>query len=494
MDAPPDLTGAALGVAAAVLLGLVLLVVARVRGWDQVVITFRDPDHTGSYDGARGARRWLPRLHRPPADALTGLGTRGVLERRAPALLASARDAGRQAGVVVLDLDGFKQVNDTLGHHAGDRVLREIGRRAAGVLGSDDLAVRMGGDEFALVLVAADGAALERRTEDLVTALARPVHLDEVTWTVTPSVGLAVHPDDGATVADLLRAADAAMYRAKSGPARWLRAPGARRADRATGPEELAAALGRGEVEVHLQPQVDGWSGAVTGFEALVRWRHPDLGLLLPDRFLPAAERSAVIAPLTRHVLREALTALPELRRSAPGCTVAVNVSARSMMGTRLLDDLATLLEEVGGSPSDLVLEITEPAPQATAEVRELLDGLRRLGCRVSVHGFGSAQTSLTALWRMPAVREIKIDPAIIRDVSADPEAERLCRAMISAARGLDVRVVAEGVETTDTVHRLRAMGCDAFQGYLLGRPVPLAEVRAWAADWHRTSAALLGR
>ena len=203
---------------------------------------------------------------------------------------------------------------------------------------------------------------------------------------------------------------------------------------------------------------------------------------------------SAVIADLTRWVLGRALADLPTLQRSAPGATVAVNVSARSMMGTRLLGDLGRLLEESGVHAHDLVLEITEPAPRATAEVTALLEGLRRLGCGVSVHGFGSAQTSLTSLWQLPAVREIKIDPHLVRAVAADPDAERLCRAMISAARGLDVRVVAEGVETTETVHRLRGLGCGAFQGYLLGEPFPLDDVAGWAAGWHREGSRLLGR
>lgn len=498
MDASGDHTVAALVLALVALLGVALLLLARVRGWDQVVITFRDPEVPA---GSRG-RRWLPRLRRilpgggETLDALTGLATREALVDLGPGLLADAEQSGQRAGLVLLDLDGFKSVNDTLGHHAGDRVLVEVGRRARGVLGPDDLAVRLGGDEFALLLAAPDGAALERRTEDLLATLSLPVHLDEVSWSVTPSVGLAVHPEDGRTVAELLRAADAAMYDAKASRARFRRAgagSGTRDPGR-TGPKALATALSREELVVHYQPQVDGWSGAVTGFEALVRWHHPEQGLLLPDAFLPRAERSAVIADLTRWVLSRALADLPLLQLSAPGCTVAVNVSARSMMGTRLLGDLGRLLEESSVGASDLVLEITEPAPRATTEVTALLEGLRTLGVGVSVHGFGSAQTSLTALWQLPAVREIKIDPDLVRRVSTDPEAERLCRAMISAARGLGVRVVAEGVEDTDTVHRLRALGCDAFQGYLLGTPVPLDAVAGWASDWHTDRTRLLGR
>ena len=479
MDAVADHRVAALAVALVALLGVCFLLVARARGWDQVVITFRDP--------VRG-RRWVPRLMRllpggpGQQDPLTGLATREVLSAEGPRLIAEAEQAGGHSGLLLLDLDGFKAVNDTLGHHAGDRVLVEIGRRARSAIGVEDLAVRLGGDEFALLIAAPDARALEQRTEDLLTELSEPIRLDEVSWSITPSIGLAVHPEDGRTVAELVQAADSAMYDAKSSPQRWRRPGGDRAASDGTGPEELAEALRREQLVVHYQPQVDGWTGAVTGFEALVRWQHPERGLLLPDLFLPRAERSAVIADL------------PTLQVSAPGATVAVNVSARSMMGTRLLGDLGRLLEESRVHAHDLVLEITEPAPRATAEVTGLLEGLRALGCGVSVHGFGSAQTSLTALWQLPAVREIKIDPHLVRAVADDPDAERLCRAMISAARGLDVRVVAEGVETTETVHRLRGLGCGAFQGYLLGEPVALHEVAGWAEQWHREGSRLLGR
>jgi len=477
-------------------LALGLLAVAglrRLRRSGDMVITFRPEDPR--------SRRRTPRLRRlapeeSQRDGLTGLRARSVLAGDGATLLAEAVAQGRRVGLLLFDLDGFKRVNDTLGHHSGDRVLAEVGRRTQELVDASDVAVRLGGDEFALLVTADDAAGLDRRAEQLLEVLARPVQLEEVSLSVRPSLGLAEHPADGESVEELLRAADSAMYDAKESGARWRRAsepthgpllPG-------TGPDDLAAALERHEVVVHYQPQVDGWSGAVTGFEALVRWQHPEHGLLLPEAFLPRAERSAVIAPLTQHVLQRALAELPALQTSAPGATVAVNVSARSLLGHRLLEDLERLVAASRAHASDLVLEITEPAPRATAEVRGLLDGLRRLGCRVSVHGFGSAQTSLTALWHYPAVREIKIDPSIIRQVATDPEAERLCRAMISAARGLDVRVVAEGVESSDTVHRLRAMGCDAFQGYFLGHPVPLDEVPAWTRDWHRSSATLLGR
>jgi diguanylate cyclase (GGDEF)-like protein len=492
----PD--GAALAAALVLLLGLVELV--ALRRWGPFVITSASRE-----DSSRpsGVLRWVPRLRRLGSgddvrDPLTGMGGRALLEARGRELLAQAERTGCCAvGLVLLDLDGFKHVNDTLGHDAGDQVLAEVARRTRSQQRDQELAVRLGGDEFAMLVLGDDEAALERRAEALLDVLSAPVHVDDVSLTVAPSLGLAVHKVDAASVSDLLRVADEAMYDAKASPSVGWRRPvpaAAGRLGRQLRDELLGAIAGGEQIQVHYQPQVDGWSGAVTGFEALVRWQHPEHGLLLPEAFLPQAERSEAIVPLTRLVLAHALADRVQLQRLAPGCSVAVNVSARSMLGPRLLDDLATLLRHTGASPSDLVLEITEPAPRATTEVRGLLESLRSLGCRVSVHGFGSAQTSLTALWQYPAVREIKIDPAIVRQVSTDPEAERLCRAMVNAAHGLDVRVVAEGVEEGEVVHRLRAMGCDAFQGFWLGAPMPLDDVAGWVAQWHQVSAARLQR
>ena len=492
----PD--GAALAAALVLLLGLVVLVV--LRRWGPFVITSASREDSSRHSGVL---RWVPRLRRLGSgdgvrDPLTGMGGRALLETRGRELLAQAERTGCCAvGLVLLDLDGFKHVNDTLGHDAGDQVLAEVARRTRSQQRDQELAVRLGGDEFAMLVLGDDEAALERRAEALLDVLSAPVRVDDVSLTVAPSLGLAVHKVDAASVSDLLRVADEAMYDAKASPSVGWRRPvpaAAGRLGRQLRDELLGAIAGGEQIQVHYQPQVDGWSGAVTGFEALVRWQHPEHGLLLPEAFLPQAERSEAIVPLTRLVLAHALADRTQLQRLAPGCSVAVNVSARSMLGPRLLDDLATLLRHTGASPSDLVLEITEPAPRATTEVRGLLESLRALGCRVSVHGFGSAQTSLTALWAYPAVREIKIDPAIVRQVSTDPEAERLCRAMVNAAHGLDVRVVAEGVEEGEVVHRLRAMGCDAFQGFWLGAPMPLDDVAGWVAQWHQVSAARLQR
>ena len=318
-----------------------------------------------------------------------------------------------------------------------------------------------------------------------------PVAVDEVLLTVTPSVGLAERGRDGDALGDLLRAADAAMYDAKRAGATVRRVRTSVTGTTLTA-ADLEQALARDELVVHYQPQVADADGAVTSFEALVRWNHPERGLLLPEEFLDLAERSPVIGPMTQWVVHRASSDLPALRRAAPGCSVSVNVSARILLRHRVVDELAAILRSTGTDPAQLVLEITEPAPRATPEVQGLLEQTRELGCRVSVHGFGSAQASVTALWQYPAVGEIKLDPAIVRAVGHDAQAERLCRAITSAAHGLDLRVVAEGVESSDVVPVLRRLGCDAYQGFLVGRPMPVDAVPAWVEDWQLGGSTLL--
>lgn len=448
-----------------------------------------------------GWRRLLPGRTTAPSsshdgvDLLTGLGHRSMLAERAPDLLALARRKGMVAAALLLDADGFKALNDGLGHHAGDRILAEIGSRIRACLRPGEIAVRLGGDEFAMLLgPLEDDAALDERVTELLAFLSAPVRVDDLRVSVGISIGSAVAGPDGRTVDELLRAADQAMYAAKAaGSGQYRRSEGPAAADQDRLSEQLRGAIDGAELELHYQPQVEGWTGAVTGFEALVRWHHPELGLLLPAQFLPLAERTGLIAPITLFVLDQALEDHARLATMAPNCTVSVNVSARSMMGEGLLRDLERLLARRGVSPGDLVLEITEPAPRPTPEMVTLLDGIRRLGCRVSVHGFGSAQSSLTGLWQYPALREVKIDPSIIQALDSDTETERLVRAMISGAHSLGMRVVAEGVETLPVAQRLRQLGCDGLQGHWIGPPASLDALQRWLWAWPPLRAHRLG-
>jgi diguanylate cyclase (GGDEF)-like protein len=473
--------------------GLVALaVVAFLAGRRSRPMTPGYPTSTRTRDSA--LRRLLSRRAAdkagpvdPAVDSLTGLGHRVVLEERAPDLLAVAKRKGQVAAVLLLDADGFKALNDGLGHHAGDRILAETGSRIRACLRPGEIGVRLGGDEFAMMLgPLEDDTALDDRVHELLGYLAAPVLVDDLRVSVGISVGSAISGPDGRTLEELLRAADQAMYAAKAaGTGQWRRSEGPdAHTDQQRLSQQLRGALERSELTLHYQPQVEGWTGAVTGFEALIRWDHPDLGLLLPGQFLPMAERTGLIGPVTLFALDHALEDHVRLARLVPNCTVSVNVSARSMMGEGLLRDLERLLSRRGVPPGDLVLEITEPAPRPTPEVVALLDGIRRLGCRVSVHGFGSASSSLTGLWQYPALREIKIDPSIIHSLGTDPETERLVRAMISGAHSLDMRVVAEGVETLAVAQRLRRLGCDGLQGHWIGEPLALTSLQRWLEAW----------
>lgn len=443
-------------------------------------------------------------------DPVTGLGRREELLDRAPALLARAAYDGRAAVLLVLDLDGFKEVNDVAGHHAGDHVLAAVGARLRAATDVDDVVVRLGGDEFA-VLSAAPGSAA-RRADAVVDALSAPMEFDDLRLTVGVSLGLATTDHDGSTLEELMRAADQAMYVAKrDGTGRW----------RASTPEEdgqggraaqllaqLLAGLESGrvvdELVVHYQPQVSldpVGAEPVVGFEALVRWDHPDHGLLLPRQFIPLAERSGLMAQVTAAVLERSLTDLATLQAHAPGARLSLNVTRRHILGRGLVDDLATRVRRHGVSPHHVVLEITEPVTRATSETAATFADLSRRGFEVSIRGFGTARSSLTALWSNPAVREVKLDPSIVEALHrgevdhhlVDPEAVRLLRALTSAAHGLGIRVVAEGVEDRTTAVALRGLACDVLQGYWLGGPIGVGAVADWCADWPGRRPAVLG-
>jgi diguanylate cyclase (GGDEF)-like protein len=418
-------------------------------------------------------------------DDLTSLGNRSLLTRRGNQHLAVSTAQRRRAALLLIDLDDFKRVNDTLGHAAGDRVLAEVGLRLHAAVREGDLAVRIGGDEFAVLtgeLHVPEDA--ERVAERLMERLAAPIRVDDVQLTVTASVGIAVQGDDGGSIDELLNAADAAMYDAKAaGHGQWRRyaagiAGGPDRRERLV--EDLRRGLPEEQVVVHYQPQVDPHSLQVTGFEALVRWQHPTLGLLQPDEFVPLAERLGLMSTLTISVLDRALTDLDRLREGAPSASVSVNVSARNLLGEGLVGDVERALTRHGTLAADLTLEVSEPATGPSAAVTVALAGLEALGCQVSIHEFGTGQSSLIALSHHPAIREIKIDPSLAAAVLVDHSAQRLVHAMVNTAHGLEVRVVAEGVESAEIGAALRDLGCDRLQGFHIHEPAPVDQILAW--------------
>ena len=430
-----------------------------------------------------------PTAHPPVRgrDPLTGLPGRAELLELGAGFLECAAAEGRVATLLVLDLDGFKSVNDDAGHHVGDDVLVAVGARLVEVSETDDLVVRLGGDEFA-VLTASPGRAGDGpgRAEAVIAALEAPLEVEDLRVAVSCSVGLATYGVDGGTVEELLRAADQAMYAAKAaGSGRWRASTPEDQAHHGRA-ERLRAELASGravdELVLHYQPQVAfGPRGVrhVVGFEALARWDHAELGLLLPRHFIPLAERSGLMGPIADAVLERALRDLPRLQRSAPGARLSLNVGRRHLLSRGLVDHLTSRVAEHGVEPRHLVLEVTEPVTRSSPETATTFRALAERGFEVSIRGFGTARSSLTALWSNPAVREVKLDPSIVAGLD-DPDSVRLVRALTSAAHGLGIRVVVEGVEDGAAVGLLRDLGCEVLQGWWVCPPAGVDRVEDW--------------
>jgi diguanylate cyclase (GGDEF)-like protein len=426
-----------------------------------------------SWSTTRSLRRHAARhAHEALHDALTGLPNRAAFRARAEAVLAGGDAHG---AVVLVDLNRFKEVNDTLGHHAGDELLQLISARLAGAVRAGDTVARLGGDEFGMILPGLDAVAVLRLLDGVRDAVTTEMTLDGVPLTIEASFGVALYPDHGDGVEELLQRADAAMYQGKRGasdvvlysgqstshPTQWLVVQA-----------ELRHALERDELMLLYQPKVRLSGGAVFGLEALVRWQHPERGLLPPPAFLPAAEQSGLIEPLTAWVLRRALADQAAWTATGHPWSVSVNVSARNLEAPGFPAFVADVLAETGTPAERLTLEVTETAiagdrDSAIAAVRDLADR----GIQVAVDDFGIGYTSLSQL-RELSVAEIKIDRTFVAGMPHDHQDRAIVRSVIELAHGLGCRVTAEGVETPRVRRWLAEAGCDDAQGYLFAKPV----------------------
>jgi diguanylate cyclase (GGDEF)-like protein len=420
-------------------------------------------------------------------DTLTGLPNRAQLQRAMTAALDEVA-AGRAPGatVMILDLDQFKEVNDTLGHHQGDTLLVEVAARLTTAVGELGTVARLGGDEFAVLLPrSADEDRALRVGRRIVRALEQPVALDGLEVEVGASVGIALAPHHATDPAALLKRADVAMYGAKSSGRRVrLYEPDQDVTDprRLTLVSELRAALQDGSIAVHVQPKARLDSGRVVGVEALVRWDHPELGWVPPEEFVGVAERSGLIGLLTTRVLDAALAACADWRRHGLDLDVAVNLSARSLQDADLVEEVTRLLRRHGVPADRLTLEVTEGSVMADpARAVALLHQLRDLGVRLSVDDFGTGYSSLSYLQRLP-VQEVKIDRSFVSALREDGENVAIVRAIVDLGRHLGLEVIAEGVEDDATWRRLAAMGCDLAQGWHIARPMPIEELAPWLA------------
>jgi len=406
-------------------------------------------------------------------DELTGLPNRRSFARRLDEVLAEG------AAVLLLDLDGFKQVNETLGHEVGDRLLRQVAQRLVEAARSAVVG-RFGGDEFAILLPGADDLVARACASVVRESLVRPFDLDGIAVALDASMGLAVAgpADDGASV---LRWADLAMYAAKetrTGLEVYTASLDRQDASRLGLLADLRSAISLNTIDLHYQPKYSVATGVIQGVEALARWHHPQHGRIGPDEFIPLAEHSSLITPLTMLVLRRALRDCQRWNEHTPGLSVAVNISPRSLLSPTFVDEVAAALAAVALPPAALILEITETSLMTDPErAMEALHRLRRLGLRTSVDDLGTGYSSLSYLQRLP-VDEIKIDRSFFADFE-DRNAQAVVGAMIDLGHRLGRSVVAEGIEDGETLTTLAALGCDTAQGFWLSRPVPAPEIDA---------------
>jgi diguanylate cyclase (GGDEF)-like protein len=428
-------------------------------------------------------------------DGLTGLPNRALfLDRLQQALDRSSRDRVLRA-VLFVDLDNFKVVNDSLGHKTGDELLTAVAGRLRACLRPADTAARLGGDEFVVLLDGITGVGdANRVAERIAEVLESPIELGERQVVVGASVGIALTADHGIEPDDMLRNADVAMYEAKkAGKGRSkmydpdMFAQALRRLEMGN---DLRRAIEQGELRLHYQPKVRLGTDSITGVEALVRWEHPERGLILPDEFIPLAEETGAIVPLGWWVLREACRRARDWGEQYPAALplgVSVNVSGKQFQEADLVRGLAGILQEVGLEPSRLQLEITESAVMADTEYAVgLLRGLKGLGVKVAVDDFGTGYSSLSFLRRFP-LDELKIDKEFVDGLGGSDQDEAIVRLVIDLSHALGLEAVAEGVETAEQLARLREMGCDQAQGYYFWESLPgedAAALLAGSSHW----------
>jgi diguanylate cyclase (GGDEF)-like protein len=416
--------------------------------------------------------------HQAQRDALTGLPNRALFEDRLHVALDQAGREGWLAAVLFVDLDRFKEVNDTAGHSVGDSLLQQVAGRLESCVRRTDTVARWGGDEFTLLLTGLrDQQYVVTVAQKLLDALRAPFHIDSHELSVTASIGVAVYPKDGKDASTLQGNADVAMYRAKGRGKNRLHLFLPETDIRTLEPVEiengLLQALENGDLQLRYQPQV-GLDGGITGLEALLFWNHPELGFISPTQFIPVAEECGLIVPIGSWVLKQACSQAAEWRRAGlPPVKVSVNVSATQFTRAGFADAVAGILEETGFDAGSLELELTESVVMNNIEeCNRQMRRLRSLGVGIAIDDFGTGYSSLSHLRNLP-IDTIKIDQSFLVGLDTEPNAMPLLKTIVALAHSLGLRAVAEGVETERQLEALRQVGCDRAQGYLTGEPMP---------------------
>jgi diguanylate cyclase (GGDEF)-like protein len=415
--------------------------------------------------------------HQATHDALTNLPNRTMLHRALLRMMGEAIAQRQVLGLILLDLDRFKEINDTLGHHIGDELLRAISSRLQAVVGDDhNTLCRLGGDEFAIAVAKTDEEAVKQVARAVLHALKEPVQIVGSTLSICASIGISYFPRQSGDIHELLRYADIAMYNAKrSGASIGIYNPDfdEHSPDRLALMTELMVGIRENQLVLHYQPKINLATGSISGYEALVRWQHPQRGLLGPDMFIPLAEMGQAIQPLTLKVVEMALIQQQRWRAAGLPHHMAINLSTRNLIDHHCLAELKTLLTNFAIEPGAVEFEITETAlmtdPKAAAAA---LSSFAEIGVRLSIDDFGTGYSSLSHLIRLP-INALKIDRSFVKDMVMNKQDAGIVKSTIGLAHNLNLEVVAEGVEDAITLDLLKQYGCNLAQGYHISRPLP---------------------
>ncbi len=423
-------------------------------------------------------------------DGLTSLPNRSLLLERLESALQHACDHDTPLALFLMDLDRFKEVNDTLGHQVGDRLLQLVGRRLESVLCDTDTVARLGGDEFAVLLPGADRSRSLSVCRQILSVMEAQLRIDDLRLRTAISIGVVQYPEHGADATLLMRAADIAMYEAKrkqQGFAYYRPSNDTQAINRLGLSAELGDAVANDELKLEYQPMVDVKTGRIFCAEALVRWSHPQLGLIPPENFISLAEQTGAIRPLTLWVINRALLQVKQWALSGLELSISINLSVHCLQDRGLPAQVQKLVDRYQVDPAAVILEITESAIMSDPmTARRVMRRLSNIGFHLSIDDFGTGYSSLAYLKQLP-VDEIKIDKSFVTQMDQDENDAVIVRATIDLAHNLGLRVVAEGVESTDVWDLLEMLGCDTAQGYFIRPPLPAASLAAWirSSRWH---------